>query len=46
MRLTRKRLKELHEDEYGMIRLRVEYDLYPQVLEDFIARHPRSEAVR
>lgn len=37
MRMTRKRLKELHEDEYEKIRLQVELDLYPQVLEDWIA---------
>lgn len=35
MRLTRKRLKELHEEEYATIRLRVELDLYPQVIENF-----------
>lgn len=35
MRLTRRELKALHEDEYETIRLRVELDLYPQVLEDF-----------
>lgn len=35
MRLTRKRLKELHPEEYEQIRLRVELDLYPQVIEDF-----------
>lgn len=35
MRLTRKRLKELHPEEYAVIRVRVEMDLYPQVIEDF-----------
>lgn len=42
MRMTRKRLKERHEDEYMAIRLRVEYDLYPQVIEDFNATHPQT----
>jgi hypothetical protein len=42
MRLTRKVLKERHEDEYAQIRARVEKDLYPQVLEDFIRAHPGS----
>ena len=37
MRLTRKRLKEMHEDEYRSLRLRVEMDLYPQVIEDYVA---------
>ncbi len=37
MRMTRKRLKELHEVEYEQIRLKVELDLYPQVIEDFVA---------
>lgn len=44
MRLTRKMLKSEHEDEYAKIRFRVEMDLYPQVIEDFIAQHPRSVA--
>lgn len=35
MRMTRKRLKERHEDEYAVIRLQVEMDLYPQVIENF-----------
>jgi len=38
MRMTRKRLKQLHETEYETIRMSVELDLYPQVLEDFRAR--------
>jgi len=33
MRLTRKRLKEMHEDEYELLRLQVENDLYPGVIE-------------
>lgn len=33
MRLTRARLKALHEEEYEQIRLRVEMDLYPGVIE-------------
>lgn len=37
MRMTRKRLKERHEDEYEAIRLQVEADLYPQVLDDWRA---------
>lgn len=35
MRMTRKRLKEAHEQEYEQIRYSVELDLYPQVIEDF-----------
>ena len=35
MRMTRKRLKEMHEEEYEAIRLRVEMDLYPQVIENW-----------
>lgn len=35
MRLTRKRLKEIHQDEYEQIRVRVELDLYPQVIEEW-----------
>lgn len=38
MRLTRKRLKELHSEEYEAIRQRVELDLYPQVIENFAER--------
>jgi hypothetical protein len=33
MRLTRARLKELHADEYERLRLQVEMDLYPGVIE-------------
>lgn len=33
MRLTRARLKAQHEDEYEQLRLRVELDLYPGVIE-------------
>lgn len=40
MRLTRSRLKAAHEEEYMRIRLRVELDLYPQVMEDFPVRWP------
>lgn len=42
MRMTRKRLKEKHAVEYEEIRLQVELDLYPQVIEDFVTEHPRS----
>lgn len=41
MRMTRKRLMELHAEEYQQIRLRVEMDLYPQVIEDFEDRWGR-----
>lgn len=37
MRLTRKRLMENHSEEYATIRVRVEMDLYPQVIENFSA---------
>ena len=40
MRLTRKRLKEKHAQEYEQIRLQAEVDLYPQVIEDWIRAHP------
>ena len=33
MRLTRARLKAKYEEEYKMLRMRVELDLYPQVIE-------------
>jgi len=42
MRLTRKRLMERYAEEYTEIRLRTERDLYPQVIEDWTARHPES----
>lgn len=42
MRLTRKRLMERHAEEYTMIRLRTELDLYPQVMEDWTAANPQS----
>lgn len=35
MRMTRKRLKERHAEEYEAIRLKVEMDLYPQVIENW-----------
>lgn len=38
MRLTRKQLLLNHAEEYEQIRLRVELDLYPQVIEDWDAR--------
>jgi len=42
MRMTRTFLKEAHTEEYERIRLRVELDLYPQVLENFILQHPSA----
>ena len=39
MRLTRKRLMEAHQEEYDKIRISVELDLYPQVIENFRAAH-------
>lgn len=42
MRMTRKRLMERHQDEYADIRVRVELDLYPQVIEDFDYDHPEA----
>lgn len=42
MRLTRKRLKELHAEEYLQVRLETELELYPQVLSDFERSHPES----
>lgn len=40
MRLTRSALKAKHLEEYETIRLRVERDLYPQVMEDWLEGHP------
>lgn len=42
MRMTRKRLKERYEEEYKVIRAQVEFDLYPQVIEDWHAEHGES----
>ena len=42
MRMTRMVLKEAHTEEYEKIRLRVELDLYPQVLENFIRLNPSA----
>lgn len=39
MRLTRRRLKERHSEEYEIIRRKVELDLYPQVQEEWNAAH-------
>lgn len=44
MRHTRKRLMELHTEEYARIRLEVEIELYRPVLEDFKTRYPGSFA--
>lgn len=38
MRITRERLKKRHLEEYNELRLQVERDLYPQVIDDFSAR--------
>lgn len=40
MRLTRKRLLEKYADEYRQLRLQVELDLYPQVVEEWDREHP------
>jgi hypothetical protein len=40
MRLTRARLKAAHEQEYFSIRMAVELDLYPQVMEDWLEANP------
>lgn len=45
MRLTRKRLMELHREEYEQIRLRAELDLYPQVIDDWVLEHGSPEAI-
>lgn len=37
LRITGKRLREHHEDEYQKLKLQVILDLYPQVIERFIA---------
>lgn len=34
---------ELHKEEYEMLRLKVELNLYPQVIEDFAATHPHTQ---
>ena len=40
MRMTRKRLLEAYAEEYQQIRWKVELDLYPQVIEDYVAERP------
>lgn len=37
-RLALRRLREAHPEEYQALRLMIEADLYPQVMEDFTAR--------
>lgn len=37
LRITGKRLRERHEDEYQKLKLQVILDLYPQVIERFVA---------
>lgn len=44
MRIARKRLKDLHEEEYQRIRMQVELDLYPQVISDWNEMHPEVSA--
>jgi hypothetical protein len=39
IRISRQRLKEKHTEEYNEIRLQVELDLYPQVIEEWSARN-------
>lgn len=43
MRLTRARLKAQHEDEYERLRLRVEMDLYPGVIEKWNVKKELSQ---
>lgn len=40
MRLTRSRLIKLYADEYQRLRLQVEHDLYPQVIQNWETAHP------
>lgn len=42
MRLTRKRLKERHAEEYEDIRLRVEWELYQRVVAEYDRLHPQA----
>jgi hypothetical protein len=44
MRLTRKKLMKQYAEEYEKIRLQVELDLYPQVIEDW-QRADRERAI-
>lgn len=44
LRLAAKKLREEHPEEYQAIRLRVELDLYPQVIEDFELRERLAPA--
>lgn len=37
-----KRLKERFADDFEIIRVRAECDLYPQVIEDWRSKHPLS----
>ena len=41
MRLTRKLLMQRYPGEYAALRMQVEADLYPQVIEDFNRRYPK-----
>lgn len=43
MRMTRKRILEIHSDEYRAMRIKVERDLYPQVLEDYLIERGMTE---
>ena len=40
MRLTRKRMADQFKKEHAAIRVQVEMDLYPQVIEDWTSTHP------
>jgi hypothetical protein len=37
LRITAKRLRERHEEEYQKLKLQVILDLYPQIIERFVS---------
>lgn len=45
-RLALKRLKERYPEEYLEVLTRAEMDLYPQVIEEYVATHPLSRTRR
>lgn len=45
MRVTRARLKDKYPEEYAQLRLVVELELYPQVLERFLQKYPAARRI-
>lgn len=42
LRETRSRLMAMYPEEYGTLRLKVEIELYPQVMEEFLTKYPQA----